>query len=146
MLVGVSLIIIVMLVIFSLILEGTPVGIITEIGIDNTAIVDGVPSTYLIEAQDIVFTIDSSSLIVSALLILATIILVATATGFQVLGSGMNPQSVRVFVLITGFLGLWTALTILVFNLIISIEVFGSIIYITLTIAYVIGVVQKLSD
>ena len=146
MLTGVALGVMIMIVIFSLVLEASPVGVITEIGIDNSAIVDGIPTTYLVEAQDVIFAIDTSSLITSALFILATIIIVALGTGIQFLASGLSPSSVRIIVLITGYTGVWAALSVLVFSLIISIEIFGSLIYITITIAYVVGVIQKISE
>lgn len=146
MLSGVSLAIMIMLIIFSLVLEANPIGVITEIGIDNSAIVDGVPTTFITEAENVIFAIDTSSLIVSALFILGTIVIVAIATGIQFLASGINPASSRIIVLIAGYTGIWTALSVLVFNLILSIQIFGSVIYITLTIAYVIGVVQKISE
>ena len=146
MLTGISLAIMIMLIIFSLILEASPIGVITEVGIDNSAIIDGVPTTFITELETVIFSIDTSSLIVSALFILASIILIALATGIQFLASGLNPASSRIIVLITGYTGIWTALSVLVFSLIISIQIFGSVIYITLTIAYVIGVVQKISE
>lgn len=146
MLTGISLAVIMMMVIFSLVLNTNPVGVITEIGIDNSAIIDGVPTTFITDVESVIFSIDTSSLIISGILILATIILVALATGVQFLASGLSPASVRIFVLLTGYVGIWTALTVLVFSLIVSIQIFGSIIYITLTISYVIGVVQKISE
>ncbi len=146
MLTGIALSVIIMLIIFSLVLQASPIGVITQIGIDNTAIIDGVPTTFIVEATDVIFSIDTSSLIVSALFILATIIIVALGTGIQVLASGLSPATVRIFILITGYVGIWTALSVLVFSLIVSIEIFGSVIYITLTIAYVTGVVQKISE
>ena len=146
MLTGVALGIIIMLIIFSLVLEANPIGVITQIGIDNLAIVDGVPTTFITDVEDVIFSIDTSSLIVSGLFILATIIIVALATGIQFLASGLSPASVRVIVLITAYTGAWTALSVLVFNLIISIEIFGSVIYIILTVAYVVGVIQKISE
>ncbi len=146
MLTGVSLAIIIMLIIFSLVLESNPVGVITEIGIDNTAIIDGVPTTFITDVENVIFGIDTSSLIVSAIFILTTITIVALATGIQFLASGLSPTSVRIFVLITGYIGIWAALSVLVFTLITSIQIFGSVIYITITIAYVIGVVQKISE
>lgn len=145
MLIGISLSIILMLVIFSLVLDTEIVGIITEIGVDNTSLVDGVPITYLVESQDLLFSIDTSSLITSGIAIIITIIVVATITGIQVLGSGLSPASVRIFILLTGFVGIWTSLSILAFSLIVSIEIFGGIIYIIITVAYTIGVIQKIT-
>ena len=141
-----ALAVIIMMIIFSLVLEANPIGVITQVGIDNTAIIDGVPTTFLVEATDVIFSIDTSSLIVSGLFILTTIIGIALITGIQVLASGLSPASVRVILLITAYTGAWAALSVLVFNLIVSIEIFGSVIYIILTVAYVVGVIQKISE
>lgn len=145
MLIGLTLMIIIVLVLFSLILGNDFVSGLVNVGIDNEAIVDGNPSTYVVASQDILFTIDTSSLIIAGIALLATIIIISTIAGIQVLGSGLSPSSVRILILLIAFVGLWSVLSILAFNLIFSIEIFGSIIYITLTIGYVIGVIQKIS-
>ncbi len=145
MLIGISLGILIMLVVFSLIFEGSPVGAIESIFVDVEGLFTDEFASLFIAPQDVIFSIDTSSLIISGIAILATVIIVASLVGIQFLGSGLSNDSVRILILLTAFIGLWTSLSLLAFNLIKSIEVFGSMIYIILTIAYVIGVSQKIS-
>jgi len=145
MLIGLTLMVIIVLVLFSLILGNDFVSGLINVGIDNEAIIDGNPSTYVVASADVVFSINTSSLIIAGIALLSTIIIVATIPGIQVLGSGLSPASVRIWILLTAYIGLWTVLSILAFNLINSIEIFGSIIYITLTLGYTLGVIQKIT-
>ena len=140
-----SLGILVVLSMFSLILGNDFIAGIANIAIDNEALVDGVSSTFEVIGQDVIFSIDTTSLIISGISLITTVIVVAGILGVSVLGSGLNPQSSRIIVLITAYVGIWLTLSILAFNLIVSIEIFGSVIYITLTLAYAVGVVQKIS-
>jgi len=139
-----SLSIIIVLSLFSLVLGNDLVSGVANISIDNEALVDGVSSTFVVVGQDIIFSIDTTTLIISGISLIITIIAVAGILGISVLGSGLNPQSTRVIILITAYVGIWLTLSILAFNLIYSIEIFGSIIYITITLAYSIGVIKKL--
>jgi len=93
--------------------------------------------------EDVYFEIDP---VVGAIVILIVIGIIGAILGIQILGSGLSDWSVRLGILIFTYLGLWVLLTILSMPLIKSIEVFGSIIYISLTIGYTIGVIQKLSE
>lgn len=145
MLIGLSLLIMITLTFLSVILGESFIGSTVNVGIDNTALVNGSTSTYFVEAQDLLFQIDTSSLIIAGIILISTIIAVASITGIQVLGSGLNTQSVRVIIIATSFIGLWASLSILAFNLISRIQVFGGLIYIGITIAYSIGVIQKIS-
>jgi len=145
MLISGSLFIITILGLLSLILGGNFFGQIVEVAIDNTAIVNGSITTYVVEGQEVLFAIDTSVLSTAGLALLVTLAIVAGITGIQVLGSGLNTQSARIIILLTGFGGLWAVLSILSFNLIVSIEIFGSLIYIMLTVAYALGVVKKLT-
>lgn len=144
-LIGISLMIIIVIVMFSLIFDTSFIGSLVSIGVDNTSIVNGSSTTYIVTSEGVLFNIDTSDLITAGITILVAIILVATITGVQFLGSGLSSESVRIFILLTGYIGIWTVLSILAFNLIVSIAIFGSIIYIMLTIGYTIGVVQKIS-
>lgn len=145
MLIETSLLILIILTFFSMISGQFLVGTSQDIGIDNTALINGSTSTYVVSAENTLFFIDTSDLIVAGIVLLTTIIIVAGITGIQFLGSGLNVASVRVIILLTGYIGIWVALTTLAYSLITSIQVFGSIIYIGLTLAYVIGVIQKIS-
>lgn len=144
-LVLIPLMVLTVITLFSVILGRDFIGVIANISINNEALIDGIPSTFEVIGQDVLFYIDTSNLIVAGISLIVSIGFLATITGITVLGSGINPQSAKIIVIIGGYIGIWTTLTVLSFNLIIQIEVFGSIIYIGLTIVYVFGVVQKLS-
>jgi len=92
--------------------------------------------------EDIFFEIDP---VLGAIVILTIIGIIAGVLGIQIVGSGLSDWSVRTGILIMTYLGLWILLTILSMPLIKSIEVFGSIIYISLSLGYTIGVIQNLS-
>ena len=146
MIIGVSLLIILMLIFLSLILGQDFLASFVSVGTDTEAIVDGISSTFVIEAENVLFYIDTSTLIVAGISLLTTLIIVATFTGIQVLGSGLSPSSVRTIILVTTYIGIWTALSVLAFNLINSIPIFGYVIYIGITVGYAIGVIEKISD
>ena len=133
------------LTLFSLILGENFLSGIVNLSVNNEALVDGVPSTFVVESQDVLFFIDTSNLLTAGIALLITIAIVAGVSGITFLGSGLNPQSARIIIFITAFGGIWAVLSILASSLIFQIEVFGSIIYITLTIAYSIGVIQQIS-
>lgn len=130
---------------FSVILGEGFIGGTVNVIVDNTALVNGSLTTFVVEGQDVLFQIDTSDLVIAGIALITAIIFVATIVGVQVLASGLSTASVRVIILATSYIGIWTALSILAFNLISSIEVFGSIIYISLTIGYSIGAIQKIS-
>lgn len=81
-----------------------------------------------------------------ALSIIIGLIAVASIVGIQVLASGISEQSVRTIIIIIGYAGIWGVFSVLAINLILSIELFGVIIYISLTILYTIGVMNKISN
>lgn len=145
MLITGTLLILIVIVMFSIILGNDFVSGLVEIGVDNTALVNGTITTYVVPTEDILFTIDTTTLIIAGIALLTTIIFIAGITGVQVLGSGLNQSSVRIIILLTGYIGIWTTLSILSFSLINSIEIFGSVIYISLTLGYTIGVIKSIS-
>lgn len=145
MLISLSLLIMMVLVVFSLILGNGFYGVIQGISISNSAIINGSTSTILIEGGNVLFRIDTTNLIVSGLALLGTVVGIALISGVQILGSGLSSASVKIILIIWSFSGVWITITILAVNLIASIEVFGSIFYIMLTIAYAVGVIKKIS-
>lgn len=81
-----------------------------------------------------------------AIVILIAITVGIAFVGIKVLGSGLSDPSVRVIITATVYTGLWLVLSVLASSLIFSIEIFGNIIYVILTIIYVIGVIEKISE
>ena len=145
MLIGASLLIIIFIVIFNLVLGGNFIQALTTISIDNEAIVDGVSNTFVIDPTSVVVGIQLGAIIGAIGIITAIYIGVAGITGISFLSSGINGASARLITLASGYIAIWVLLSILAYNLIVSIEIFGGIIYVMITIAYVIGVAQNLS-
>jgi len=144
MLISLSLLIMMVLVVFSLILGNGFYGIIQGITISNSAIINGSTSTILIEGGNVLFYIDTTNLIVGGIALLGTIVGIALISGVQILGSGLSSASVKIILIIWSFSGIWLTLTVLAINLIASIEVFGSIFYVMITVAYAVGVIKKI--
>lgn len=84
--------------------------------------------------------------ITGALAVVIALVALAVVVGIQVLGSGISEQSVKTIITVIGYASLWGVFSILSSNLIISIELFGLIIYLILTIIYAIGVMNKISQ
>lgn len=145
MLIGLSLLIMIVLGFFSLMLGNDYIGSTDNIGIDNTSLVNGSITTYLVEQQTVLFEINTTVFIVAGISLLITIGVVAGITGIQVLGSGISTASAKIIIMIAGYTGIWFSISAIAINLISSIMVFGSIIYIGITLMYVVGVLQKIT-
>ena len=142
MLISMTLMILVVLVIFSLILGATFVDVSEGIGVDNTSLVNGTLTTYEVPTQDVIFGIDP---LIGGIAIIVALGITVSLIGVQVLSTGLSPSSVRTLTIIAGYSALWLLLSVMVSGLIKSIEIFGGIIYIILTLVYTIGVIQKIS-
>ena len=127
----------------SLILGGIFVDIPVSINIKGSQKLGGTTTTFEIPIGDFTLQIDP---VMGLIVIFIVIIVIAVLIGIQVLASGLSPESIRFIMLAVLYFALWGLLSTICYNLIISIEIFGTLIYITLTIAYVIGVVQKISS
>lgn len=84
--------------------------------------------------------------VTGALAVVIALVALAVVVGIQVLGSGISEQSVKTIITVIGYASLWGVFSVLSSNLIISIELFGLIIYLILTIIYAIGVMNKISQ
>ena len=71
---------------------------------------------------------------------------VSIVIGLQVLGSGLSDTTVKVLTIITAYGSLWIILTLLSFPLLAEILLVGLFIYTLLTLIFVIGLIQKLSE
>lgn len=65
--------------------------------------------------------------------------------GIRFLGSGLSDQSVRILTISAIYSGIWIMLSLLATPLLLSIEIFGLLMYIGLSIGYILGVIEKLS-
>jgi len=84
--------------------------------------------------------------ITGAIAIIIVLVSIAVVVGIKVFGSGISEQSVKVIIVITGYVSIWGVFSALTLNLINSIEIFGWVIYLILTIIYMVGVMNKLTN
>ena len=117
-------------------------GIIVEQTISNTVIVNGSTTTFVVENLSFTFSIDPIAGMVASL---AGWVAIAVAFGIRAFGTGLSDESARIATLITIYSAIWTILSTLVIPLMFAIEVFGAVIYVVLTIAYAVGVIQKIT-
>lgn len=141
MILALTLVILVVLSIFSVILGNSFIGTNIETVIGNDLIINGTTTTVDLNAVA-TFSIDP---FIGLTTVIVVLIVLAIAVGIQIIGSGLSPTSVRVIIIGTAYIGLWVLFSIIAEPLISSIEIFGALIYITLTMGYVYGVVQQFS-
>ena len=129
------------LMILSVISGNDFTGVTSGDGVDVNAIVNGSTTDFVIDAYDATFSINAVEGAIIWFVVIGTIVAIFS---FQVLGTGLS--DVGVSTLRAGFFygGVWGVLSVLTWDLVISIEIFGAIIYIVLTMLYVIGVFQKI--
>lgn len=110
---------------------------------DQTVFNNGTASEFAINDTAVLFQIDG---IVGALIILVVIATIIGLLGIQFLGSGLSDTSLST--IRTGIIygGIWGLLSVGASALIISIQTFGTLIYLFLTILYVVGVIQKMGE
>jgi hypothetical protein len=75
--------------------------------------------------------------------VIITIAIIGALFGIQLAGFGLSEQSVKMLIITITYVGLWGLFSILSFDLLMSIPIFGSIIWIILTIVYAVGVMKK---
>lgn len=77
-----------------------------------------------------------------AIVILVALLAVGIVAGVSVFGSGLSGTSQRMIILGTGLFGMWACLTVATTTIFQSGGVFGSLMWVGLTIMYVLGFVQ----
>ena len=80
-----------------------------------------------------------------AIAIIIALAMITSVIGLRVLGSGLSDESVRTLTIAIIYTSIWTILSILAYSLFAIIELFGLLIYVCLTIIFVIGVIEKIS-
>jgi len=144
MLIVATLGIMLFLSILSIVLGSSFANYSTTLLIDNEAIINGSTATYFSD-ETFNYVINMDSLAGQMTFLTIIVIGIAVAVGITILGSGISASNAKIIVMITAYVGIWTILTGLAGVLITSIEIFGTVIYICLTISYIIGILQQLS-
>lgn len=140
MLILVSLIAMILLTILSMLSGNSLVGSFGSYSGDYTTIVNGTEATLELSGTE-AFYIDP---VLGAIIMFVGLAVLVGVAGINFLGSGLSDTSVRVITWVTFYGAIWGIFSVLAMNLIIAIELYGSLIYIALTFMYVIGVVQKI--
>jgi len=83
---------------------------------------------------------------IGAILILTVVAVAVGIIGIRIFGSGFGETTVKYITLILTYVGIWMLFSLIAYPLIISITGLGTLIYLGLTIAYTIGVIQKLGE
>jgi hypothetical protein len=141
MIVAVCLMLMAGLSLFNIVLGGTWTSISDIHSISNTAVINGTASSFAVSGQDWVFSIDPIS---GAAVWLVVIVSIAALVGIRIFGSGLSEQSVRVAIMAIVYANIWTVLSVGASPLMWSIPVFVGMIYISITIVYTVGVIQKI--
>lgn len=108
--------------------------------VDTSAIINGSTTTFEIPIGNQTFGLDPMTAGISMII---TFVAIGGALGISIFGSGLNTESIKIIMLGIFYISLWTLLSLLASNLIIAIEGFGLMIYLTLTILYALGVISK---
>jgi len=137
-----SLIILLILTVFSVIFGASFGASVIENVIDNSLIIDGETTTMEVQGADLLFNIDA---LTGALVWIIVVIAIVSVIGINIIGSGLSETSVHIITLGTAYTTIWIVLSLLASPLILSIEVFGALIYVVLTIIYAIGFINKIS-
>lgn len=142
MLISLCLGILTAITLLSIISGGSFISGTTENDIFNTIIVNGTETEVAYRSADLTFGIDP---LVGGLIMLTVVITLAVIIGIRVLGSGLADSSISTIRSAIMYTGLWITLSLASVPLIESISIIGSVMYISLTIFYIVGVFQKIT-
>ena len=142
MLISITLAIMIVITLFSIIAGNSFIGNVIDNIVNNELIVNGTGSTIGLDSSTL-FNIDP---VIGFTATIIVIVALASVLGIQLFGSGLSPATVRVMIIGISYTGIWIVFSLLGEPLISSIEIFGGLLYVTLTIGYVIGVVQKIAS
>ena len=141
MLIGFCLFVLFVLTVFSMVLGSVLPGSTVGAEYETWAIINGTRQTMESSSGEGFFFIDP---IFGAIGILIVITIIVALLGIQIFGSGLSEASVKIITSALLYGGLWGLLSVVSMPLIVSIEMFGTLIYVSLTIGYVYGVIKQM--
>lgn len=142
MLILLTLSILIIIALFSIIIGGNLETIESQ-SININATSSGSSSNFDLSNLSQAFYIDD---LVGAIVIIIIIISLSALLGLRIFSSGLSETSVKMLTLGISYVAIWSMFSVLSYPLIVSIEIFGFIIYIILTLGFVIGIVQKFME
>ena len=142
MLILLTLGILIIIALFSIIIGGNLETIESQtININGTS--SGTSSNFDFSDLSQAFYIDD---LIGAIVIIIIIISISALLGLRIFSSGLSETSVKMLTIGISYIAIWSMFSALSYSLIVEIEVFGFIIYIILTLGFVIGIVQKFME
>lgn len=142
MIAGIALAIMILLTVVSVVFGESFGSGFVDTTTQGTTLINGTSTTVVLTQGDVLFSIDA---IEGAIPIMAVMLVVVILLGITALATGLSPQSVKIGTYLIFYIGIWVLLSINAEPLIKSIEIFGGLLYVVLTIGYTIGVFQNLS-
>jgi len=142
MLILLTLGILIIIALFSIIIGGN-LNTVNSQTIDINATSGGSTSNFDFGNLSQSFYIDD---LVGAIVIIIIIISLSALLGLRIFSSGLSENSVKMLTLGISYISIWSMFSVLSYPLIVDIEVFGLLIYIMLTLGYVIGIIQKFME
>lgn len=97
-------------------------------------------STNPSDAVDVTFNLDPVEGVIVWIIV---IVVLASIIGIRVFSSGLSDESIKTIIQLISFAGVWSAFSVLAYDLIVSIQIVGYMIYLILTIMYVVGVFKR---
>ena len=93
------------------------------------------------KSEALFFNIDPLTIGLEIVIVIA---LACALLGVRILGSGLSEQSVRLLSVSLCYTAIWSFLSLLAYPLIRTIQIFGVVLYILLTVLFTIGVLEKM--
>ena len=142
MIVGITLAIMLLLTVLSIVFGQNFGSGIVDSTTEGLTLINGTSTTVVLGKGDVIFSID---MIEGAIPIMAVMLVVVILLGITALATGLSPQTVKIGTFLIFYIGIWVLLSVNAEPLIRSIEVFGGLLYVVLTIGYTFGIFQSLS-
>lgn len=118
-----------------------PLGVLIILGMINIFLGIDIPSVHITRLDtNIHINLDLKSIGISILI--GSLVAIALI-GFNILGSGLNDSATHLITYIIFYAGIWLLLTPLCWNLIMTYETTGILVYFVLMISYIIGVITE---
>lgn len=104
---------------------------------------NGTQSNWTVYSTSSGFYIDEFE---GAIIILVIIVAIVAVIGLRIFNSGLSDSGIRTITIIIFYASLWGIFSVMAYDLIISIAIFGSFIYVILTIIFIMGVFQTIHN
>lgn len=138
------LVILLILTLFSFIFSFTYFSTSISSLVDTNSIINGTTTTLQLGQTSNTFSIDP---LLGALTWVAVIVILASALGIQVVGSGLSSISVKTIIISTAWISMFVILSLFGYPFIASIPYgFGNLLFIVLSIMYAFGIFQLIGE